>query len=992
MLRNRAVWLFLVTCLLSVLACGGANEATPVPPTSPPPTAERSGGERGEGVSTATVVAAVDTVVPASPTPPPAFTPTPVPTVTPDPNLADWTILVYLAADNDLELQGLLDINEMETAGRSSKVNVVLQVDRTPGETTVSGDWTDTRRYLVQGDKDPDSINPTLLEELGEQNMGDPNVLTDFIVWGMEGFPANHYALILWDHGAGWLGVAFDESTSGYDELSMNDLDGALQRALAQVGPDHLDIIGFDACLMGQMEVYDVVSPYALYAVGSEELVPGLGWDYAALLSDLYAAPEMDAGTLAQHMVDDFLAYYTDVEPDKYVTMSAVRLDAMPRVTDAVEQLAAALIIDPALSASAVGDARAGAESFARFYPEDADYYAAVDLWHFASILAQRSTDEAVTAAAQEVMAAVADAVVAEAHGGGLPQARGMAVYFPRLAEFMEPSYASEGPVAGWDTFLSTYHDLGLADIPEPGFDIVNVLSDVAGYQQPAYMDVEITGRDIENVYLIAGIYQPDGRLQLVEYDYLIPEPTYLDDGSLLYEWHDGVHEDFFVWYTDASYITDGQNGDYVVMWPTDYDSSLYVVEGRYRPAGESKYFDASLVFDTDTGEMDSVWGVQSSGEGAPYEIFPARWDEFQIYDQYLTEDGDTIREAGVSLFFAENKQLYYQWRPLPSGDYFLGFAAETIAGQWAEVYHDFAVDNDNLIPGYATYLDPYQGFQFNYPEAWYRPEYDDALLYTSNPDATTYLYITLYPDLGSGTPADLKTQTLDDFGAVDILYEDVTTVDGEDGLITAYGYNDADGVTHTGVFFTFAREGVGYVVDLDGPLSEEEANLEAAVEIIGSWVFQPVGFGLYPGNWATLTLDGFTVSKPEEFTYEELENGWQLFTGETSDTFVALRTDPDSGAGRLPLLADWLAVAGDGVEGFATGDPYRFTLADNLWVRGDFDYVNEDGLLIRGFIMVTLRDGQEIVAWAEAPANAFPDLENQVFLVIISDLTLPGD
>ena len=58
MLRNRAVWLFLVTCLLSVLACGGANEATPVPPTSPPPTAERSGGERGEGVSTATVVAA----------------------------------------------------------------------------------------------------------------------------------------------------------------------------------------------------------------------------------------------------------------------------------------------------------------------------------------------------------------------------------------------------------------------------------------------------------------------------------------------------------------------------------------------------------------------------------------------------------------------------------------------------------------------------------------------------------------------------------------------------------------------------------------------------------------------------------------------------------------------------------------------------------------------------------------------------------------------
>lgn len=988
-MRHRAVLFFLLTSLLATLACAlGARSAPPPSPSPTPTAAARSGIQTGvDGEAPATPAAQT----PLSPSPVATFTAPPEPSPTIDPHLADWTILVYMAADNDLELQSLLDINEMEAAGQSDEVNVLVQLDRTPGETGLAGDWTTTRRYQVTGDKDPHNINAVLLQDLGELNMGDPDALTDFLVWGMTDFPANHYALVLWDHGAGWLGIAFDDSVPGFDELSMNDLGGALQRALAQTGRQRLDIIGFDACLMGQMEVYNAISPYAAYAVGSEELVPALGWDYAALLADLYAAPQMAAAQLAQRMVDHYVAYYRDVEPDEFVTMSAVALAEMPAVTAAVETLAAALMVEPSVTASAVADARAGAESFARYFPEDADYYAAVDLWHFAGILSQRSQDEQVVSAARQVMAAVEEAVIAEQHGGAFQYTGGMAVYFPRLGEFMEPAYSSEGAAAGWNRFLNAYHDAGLAQVREPAFNIVNVLSDTVGFQQPAYMEVEIVGRDIERVYVIAGSYDPDGRLRLVEYDYLIPEPTYLPDGAPLYQWRDGVHEDFFIWYTDAAFVTDGQNGDYAVMWPTGYDSSLYVIEGRYRRADNAAYLDASLVFDTDTGDLDSVWG-QGSSAGAPYEILPAAGDEFQLYRHYLRPDGYAEPEAGVSLFFTGDLSLSYRWPPLPSGSYSLGFAAENIAGQWVEASQAFTVNNDNLLPGYAAYLDPYQGFQFNYPADWYRPEYDGSLLFSRNVSETTSLTILLYPNLTGGAAETLKAQTLTDFGAIDVLYEDTIAVADGEGLITAYGYEAEDSVTHTGVFFTFVYDNTGYVVDIDGPLAEEEFNLAAAIELVGSWQFRPARFGFYPGAWSALSLEEFTVARPQTFDHETLDNGWQLFTGDNSDTFVALRADPDAGEGREAVLTNWVQVAGAGVAGFISADPYHYTLADSLWLRRDFEYIADDGALRRGFVMVTLGDGQELVAWAEAPAAAFPDLENQIFLPLIADLILVGD
>jgi len=91
-------------------------------------------------------------------------------------------------------------------------------------------------------------------------------------------YPADHYGLVMWDHGSGWSAIANDD-VLGKDGMSIPAMSGALATITAAAGRK-LDFIGFDACLMAELQVADAVQPYASWDIAAEELVPGLGWDY----------------------------------------------------------------------------------------------------------------------------------------------------------------------------------------------------------------------------------------------------------------------------------------------------------------------------------------------------------------------------------------------------------------------------------------------------------------------------------------------------------------------------------------------------------------------------------------------------------------------------------------------------------------------------------------------------------------------------------------
>lgn len=929
------------------------------------------------------------TPTPLPPLPTATQTAVPRPSPTYDPGLAEWTLLIYLDADNNLEQAGLLDLQEMEAAGSSEEVNVLVQIDRAIGETAAADNWSEARRYRIRADTDPMLIDSELLMALGERNMGDPAELAQFIEWGITFYPANRYGLIIWDHGAGWNGIAFDNDAANAvsgDHLTLQDLKVGLETALAAVQIDKLDVVGFDACLMGQLDVFNALQPYAKFGVGSEELTPGLGWDYTTLLSHLYGNSGMDGPQLSHQMVTDFMHYYTEVEPDGFVTMSAVDLSRLPTLTRAVSELAHRLTAVSVGAASAVGDARSGAESFARVYANDYERYAAIDLHHFASILAQRSPDERVIEAAAAVMTAVEKVVLVHRTGNAFKHSGGIAVYFPRNTTFYNAEYQQISTIPAWDRFLNSYFAVGFTAVPPPELRINNVLRQEVGIQNPAFVDFDIVGREIENVIVQAIQIEETGRQRLVEYDNLIPEPTTLADGSQLFEWRDGVHEDFFVWNTVVTYIFDSfDNQDVVVMWPTEFGSSLFTVQGQFQRADTGEQWEANLVFDHANGELTRVWGYQSEAKTGVAELFVEEGDSFRLTNFYLDQDDQLRRELGATLVFDAQKKIYFDRRPLPSGSYMFGFMAENVAGDTSADMINLTVENEEIVADFQAYLDPYLGFQFLYPTAWYRPVYDDSLLYTSHREETQQFQLTLFPNLSPDVDLlNLQGQVLSQFGSVSLLFEDDIQVADTPARRVAYGYQQSDGTLRTGLFFIFIKDGMGYVIDVDGAREVEAETIAVVDQMIDSWKFAPPDFSVQPGRWSTLQFDNFSVAQPANFVYSEF-NDWQRFSS-GQHTFVALRTRPFTGdvQASLERLLDDAAL---GIQSFEAEPPYRFGLGGHIWDRVDFAYTAADGVTIWGYIMLRIEAGQEIVAWAEAPSTIYNQTETAVFLTMIADL-----
>ena len=94
-----------------------------------------------------------------------------------------WTIMIFMAADNDLENRAIQDIHEMERFGSTDQVTVVVQVDG-------RGNAPDKGALRGKINKDPNwnRFDVTLrsdLEDIGETNTGDPEVLRDFIVFAV---------------------------------------------------------------------------------------------------------------------------------------------------------------------------------------------------------------------------------------------------------------------------------------------------------------------------------------------------------------------------------------------------------------------------------------------------------------------------------------------------------------------------------------------------------------------------------------------------------------------------------------------------------------------------------------------------------------------------------------------------------------------------------------------------------------------------------------
>ena len=176
------------------------------------------------------------------------------------PAQAKWTFMVYIVGDNNLDDYVPLDIEtELAPAGSNEDVAVVALADR-----AATAEWTQTLLFYVTQDMEATPENA--VEDWGEANMGDPQTLIDFVRWTKSHYPADHYALTLWNHGWSWRpDQAMRDETDG-DTLDQHELEAVLE----EVGP--VDVIMYDACQMATIENEATVRAYSQAIVHSQEI------------------------------------------------------------------------------------------------------------------------------------------------------------------------------------------------------------------------------------------------------------------------------------------------------------------------------------------------------------------------------------------------------------------------------------------------------------------------------------------------------------------------------------------------------------------------------------------------------------------------------------------------------------------------------------------------------------------------------------------------
>lgn len=215
---------------------------------------------------------------------------------------SDWTVLVYMAADNNLWHNAVRNINEMESAAIPPGLEIIVQTDM-PQDSNYPG----CQRRRIRQDFTP-YIMSTLLENLGTVNSGDPSTLRDFINWGFQKYPANKKMLVIWGHGDNWFKddtwkwICPDEGAE--DLISVSG--GELRQALSDI--PHLDILLFDACSMQSLEVLAEVMHAADIVVASEEQVPAAGFPYQDIVP-LFSNPDPEAvaSQICQKYLDSYL-------------------------------------------------------------------------------------------------------------------------------------------------------------------------------------------------------------------------------------------------------------------------------------------------------------------------------------------------------------------------------------------------------------------------------------------------------------------------------------------------------------------------------------------------------------------------------------------------------------------------------------------------------------------------------------------------------------
>jgi DNA-binding beta-propeller fold protein YncE len=396
-----------------------------------------------------------------------------------------WTMLLYLDGDTlPGSLARYLDRNSAQ--GALFRLEKTVNNPHVPVVALYDGPGQGDSSLLVLREGQTETI------PVGEIDMGNPQSLVEFVRWGQQTAPADHYYLAVADHADSINGIAWDTSSGPSARLSPTGLREALA-VLSEGGAQPLDVLHLDACLLSTVEMAYQLRGTVRYLIVSENLAWS-AFSYERYRGSIGA--RTSPAQLARAVVDGYAERVSEAQPGEGplpYTIAALKLDALDRVISAADTLARQGQIF-ALESAANRAALAGLRDRTQFLDTDADLSLsadddAVDLLDWAGQVSQRVSDPELRQAARALQDAFKDLVLHERHASGsyqgrainLSRATGLAVMYPATSDSgVFHNYLHSGlsfPLeTRWDEFLAAalpVRGMALASAdtaPEPTF------------------------------------------------------------------------------------------------------------------------------------------------------------------------------------------------------------------------------------------------------------------------------------------------------------------------------------------------------------------------------------------------------------------------------------------------------------------------------------------------------------------------------------------
>jgi hypothetical protein len=287
----------------------------------------------------------------------------------------DWTIMVYISADNVLANFAVESLKQLRDAAGDG-INVVAEFDDYQHD--------DARVYFFDGNREKREL-PIESSRISERELAHlktirhadltcPETLTEFIDYASGKSQSERYGLILWGHG---IELLLDESrrfgnTNGPvgRYLTTANLRNALQETKlvkGKLGPDHpktkrdqragpdnrhtLDILGLDACSLSMVEIATELQGSVDFMIASQEDVPDTSFPYQKILAELKAYKvRTDVREVCRIVPGLYQQAFRDyiATPDtgvKGITLASLNLSDVSAVTARLRELASALLV-----------------------------------------------------------------------------------------------------------------------------------------------------------------------------------------------------------------------------------------------------------------------------------------------------------------------------------------------------------------------------------------------------------------------------------------------------------------------------------------------------------------------------------------------------------------------------------------------------------------------------------------------------------------------